>query len=139
MDKLELLDEGMHGGYMETEMSEIGHSHLVQVLSLRNRFRHPETEDLLEKSMGVLFTSSGPLLDTCGDVVAAFVEALQNINSRRWFKKPGVDECDMLRLEHERVLKRLKEDQKQFEALTSQHLLDPHNHLLDEHGHLKLQ
>ncbi|KIW35967.1 uncharacterized protein PV06_11729 [Exophiala oligosperma] len=138
-EKLELLDEVMHGGNTDTEMPEIGHNHLVQALSLRDRFRHPETEDLLEKSMGALLTSSGSLLDTCADVVDAAVEALQTVNRRRWFNKPGFDECDMLRLKHEKVLTRLKEDQKQFEVLSSQHLLDPHNHLFDEHGHLKLQ
>jgi len=139
IDKLELLDEVMHGGTTEIEMPEIGHNYLVQVLSLRDHFRHPESEDLLEKSMGVLFTTSESLLGTCGDVVDAILEALQTVNSRRWFEKPSVNECEMLRLEHEKVLGRLKEDQKQFEALASQHLLDPHNHLFDEHGHLKLQ
>jgi hypothetical protein len=42
---------------MEMEMPEVGHNHLAQVLSLRRRFRNPETEDLLEKGMGALFTS----------------------------------------------------------------------------------
>ena len=138
-DKLEFLDEVMHRGTSEVEMPEIGHNHLVQVLSLRDRFRHPEAENLLEKTMGVLFTSSGSLLDTCGDVVDTVVEALQTVNSGRWLKRPAVDECDMLRLKHEGVLKRLKKDQKQFEAWTSEDLLDPHNHLFDAHGYLRLQ
>ncbi|KIW77662.1 hypothetical protein Z517_07494 [Fonsecaea pedrosoi CBS 271.37] len=136
-EKLNVLSKAIHGGTTETEMPEIGHHHLLRVMSLRDRFQHPDTEDLLNKSMGVLFASSGPLLDTCGDAVDAILGALQTVNSRRWVKKPGVDECDMLRLEHEQVLKRLKEDQQRFQTLISELLLEPHNHLFDEHGVLK--
>lgn len=138
-DGLKTLDDAMHGGSMEIEMPEIGQNHLVQVLSLRNRFKHPDSEDLLEKSMGALFTSSGTLLDTCGEAIDAIMEALHMVNSRRWFKQPKVDECNQLRVEHAKVLKRLKDGQIQFAELTSQHLLDPHNHLFDDRGQLKLQ
>ncbi|KAK4937412.1 hypothetical protein LTR10_021949 [Elasticomyces elasticus] len=138
-EKLDLLDEVMHGGNNGTQRPDIGQNHLVQVLSLRNRVRHPESEDLLEKSMGALFTSSGPLLETCCDVVDTITEAVQTVNNRRWFKKPRMDDCIELRLEHEKVLKRLKENQEQFETLASAHLLNPHVHLFDEHGHLKAQ
>lgn len=44
-------------------------------------------KDLLEKSMGALFTSSGPLLKTSRDVVDAITEAVQTVNNRSWFKK----------------------------------------------------
>jgi hypothetical protein len=138
-DKLKMLDNAIHGESMETEMPEVGHNHLVQMLNLTHRFRHPETEDLLEKSMGALFTSSGSLLDTCGEVVDAIVEALHTVNSKRWFKQLKLDECDRIRAEHENLLKRLQDDQRQFAELTSQHLLDPHNHLFDEEGHLKMR
>lgn len=137
-EKLQTVQDAMHGGNAETEVPEIGHNHLVQVLSLRERFRHPEAEGLLEKSMGALFMSSGSLLDTCADAVDAIVEAVHSVNIQRW-KKPNADEDNRIRLEHVKMLKRLKEEQKLFAELTSQHLLEPHNHLFDERGHLKVQ
>jgi hypothetical protein len=138
-DQLAKLDNAMHGGSMEKDIPEIGRNHLMQVLGLRDRCKHPENEDLLERSMGALFASSGSLLDTCGEAIDAIMEALRTVNDRRWFKKPKVDECDRLRLKHVVVLKKLKEDQRQFAELTSQHLLDPHNHLFDDKGQLKTQ
>lgn len=50
-----------------------------------------------------------------------------------------MDDCIELLFKHGKVLKKLKENQKQFETSTSAHLLDPHIHLFDEHGHLKAQ
>lgn len=138
-EKLTQVDQAMHGGSPEIDVPEIGHNHLVQVLSLRDRFKHPETEDLLERSMGALFTSSGTLLDTCGEAVDATMEALNTVNNRRWFKKPKLEECDRLRLKHEKIHKRLADDQKQFAELTSESLLDPHNHLFDDQGHLQMR
>jgi hypothetical protein len=138
-DQLTKMDKAMHGGSMEMDVPEVGHNHLVQVLSLRIRFKHPEIEDLLERSMGALFTSSGSLLDTCGEAIDAIVEALETVNNRRWFRKPDLEECDRLRLEHEKIHKRLTHEQKKFAELTSQHLLDPHNHLFDDQGGLKTQ
>lgn len=138
-DKLKELDQFMHGGKTDTDMPEVGHNHLVQVMSLRDRYGHPETEDLMDKSMRAMFISSEPLLDTCGDAVEAVMEALQDVNSRRWFKRPSTEQCNTLRQQHENVLQRLREEEGRFRAEASQYLLDPHNHLFDEHGHLGLQ
>jgi hypothetical protein len=138
-DRLDQLDRAMQRGNPGDELPEVGQNHIVQVLGLRDRFQHPEAEDLLEKSMDALFTSSGPLLDTCCDAVDAISEALQTVNNRRWFRRPTTDECNEFRAEHEKVLKRLKENSREFEELTSARLLDPHSHLFDEDGHLKPQ
>jgi hypothetical protein len=89
--------------------------------------------------MGALFTSSGSLLDTYGEVVDAIVEALHTVNSNRWFKQLKLDECDRIRAEHKNVLKRLQDGQRQFAKLMSKHLLDPHNRLFDEEGRLKVR
>lgn len=135
-ENLDALREAKNGGILESKMPQIGQNHIAQVMSLRDRFQNPESDVLLDQTMRAMFTSSGTLLESCGDAVDAIVEAIETVNDRRWFNAPKVDECNTLQTQHERVLDRLRIDQKQFADLTSQHILDPHNHLFDENGHL---
>ena len=138
-ERLNDLEEAERAGTADGGVPHIGHNHIIQVLSLRKSFKHAEKEDLLEKSMGALFTTSGTLLDTCGEAIDSIVEALHTVNNRRWFKRPKVEECDQMRMKHDEVLERLRQDKTVFADRTAQHLLDPHNHLFDEDGHLKMQ
>ena len=82
-ERLNDLEEAERAGNADGDVPHVGHNHLIQVLSLRKSFKHAEKEDLLEKSMGALFTTSGTLLDTCGEAIDSIAEALHTVNSRR--------------------------------------------------------
>ena len=138
-ERLNVLEEVERSGNTSGDVPQIGHNHLVQVLGLRRSFKHVDKEDLLEKSMGALFTTSGMLLDTCGEAIDSIVEALHTVNNRRWFKRPKIEECNQLRSRHDEVLLRLKQSKIVFADRTAQQLLDPHNHLFDDDGHLRMQ
>jgi hypothetical protein len=135
--KLLKYDEAFQHKEGAKELPKFGHYQLAQQLKFRSQRHHPDTGKLVRKSMHTLFGSSGPLLNTFGEALDAIVEALENVDNRRWFKRPSVTECQELCSKHSEILRRLIRDRAQFAELTAEHLLDPHSHLFDESGSLK--
>lgn len=136
-EKMAEHEQVSEDGESEEIETRFGHHHLAQQLDFRKLVRHPETEDLFTKSMVALQVSSEPLLNTCREVLDAIIEALGAVNHRRWIGRLNPSECRQLHSKHALVLEKLQNDKKQFLALSSGYLLDPHSHLFDENGRLK--
>lgn len=126
-----LLQEGDHS---KTPIH--GHHQLAHALDLRQQFEPPQAEELVGKSLRALFNSSGNLLTTSTLALDAIVDAIHQVNTRRWLKRPSVSECEDVVARHEEVLRQLRKDTQEFAALTTEHLLDPHSHLFDKNGRL---
>jgi Putative ER transporter, 6TM, N-terminal len=136
--KLQEIEESMQNDKTEDKGDVPGSARhqLISHMNLRKQIHTSEVEELLSKSLQALFSSSGPLLNACGDAVDAVQEALHEVNAQRWFSRPSAEEFDRQRAKHEDVLIRIKDARTESAALTAQHLLDPHIHLFDDRGNL---
>lgn len=111
-----------------------GQYQLGQALDFRVKSRHPSGNDLMEKSLRALYTSSNELIEASKEGIAAVLEALTELNSRKASDSRG----EMIQ-RHEDALKKLREHREAFTNLTTQHLLAPHSHLFDDSGLLKME
>jgi hypothetical protein len=111
-----------------------GHHQMGRAVDFRLNSRHPDQDDLMEKSLRGLSISSDRLMKACKECFIAIQEAFSQSNSLQQSNGQG----EMLQ-RHRDAMGQLKEHQNAFINLTAQHLLEPHNHLFGGDGLLKLK
>ncbi|KAF2098023.1 hypothetical protein NA57DRAFT_76820 [Rhizodiscina lignyota] len=129
------IEEALQSGD-DTKKGAVGAHQLALALDTRHKLHHPQTEDLLWKSMQALMDSSHDILLSCSDAIEAMVEAIENVNERRWFRHLSTEQCEQLSTKHSDVLQKLNQHITEFASMATDRLMDPHAHLFDENGHL---
>ncbi|KAF4830900.1 hypotheticall protein [Colletotrichum tropicale] len=95
--------------------------HIARAIDLRDSVKHPDTEKMLERTLGVISSTAQPLLGVLGQALDAIVSALQGVST---------SSAD---LERQQTLDLLNEALIDFEASTQQ-LTALHSHLFDADG-----
>ncbi|RDW66627.1 hypothetical protein BP5796_09376 [Coleophoma crateriformis] len=111
-----------------------GHHQVGRAIDFQRQSGHPNKNELMEKSLQALSTSSEKLMGACRESYIAIIEAISLSNSR----SRAASRTEMLQ-KHTETLQELKENRITFVELTAQSLLEPHSHLFDENGFLRIE
>ncbi|KAF4450447.1 hypothetical protein F53441_6446 [Fusarium austroafricanum] len=96
--------------------------HIAKAADLREMTRHPDTEEMITKTIEALSSCTAPLLQPLNESIEAIVQAFSGAS-----KGDAVDE-------YERVLEALQEALEDFEDTAADQLIAPHAHLFDKDG-----
>lgn len=135
-EKLVAMAEAIHDDHHEKAEVTVGHHQISRAVDFRLRSRRPDAADVVQKGLGALEMSCGPILTTCQECFKAVDETLADCNSRRWFGRSSEAQIKERTDRHDALLAKLKEDLKEFSNLSKQYLLKSHEHLFDEKGQL---
>ncbi|KAG5777845.1 hypothetical protein H9Q73_008478 [Fusarium xylarioides] len=96
--------------------------HIAKAADLREITRHPDTEEMIVKTIDALSSCATPLLKTLEQTVEAIIEAFS-----------GACKADTIS-QHEQILASLQEALEDFEDTAAEQLIAPHAHLFDANG-----
>ncbi|KAF4970321.1 hypothetical protein FSARC_2641 [Fusarium sarcochroum] len=96
--------------------------HIAKAADLRDATRHPDTEEMMTKTIEALSSCATPLLQTLDESIEAIIQALSTV--------PQEDTVSR----HEQLLLSLQEALEEFEDTAAEHLIAPHAHLFDAKG-----
>lgn len=132
------MRHALHGQGDEAEIPKHGHHQLMHYFEYSKRVDHKDQEKVLGDSMRALADSSNKILLATANALDAMTEAIHEVNSRRWWGRSTVQQCEEICQKHHKILSQLEVERKQFAEMNREHLISPHSHLFDQDGRLKL-
>ncbi|KAF5662672.1 hypothetical protein FHETE_7778 [Fusarium heterosporum] len=96
--------------------------HIAKAADLRETTRHPDTEQMIIKSIDVLSSCASPLIETLHQSIDAIIAAFSDTSK------------EDLVPHHEQILASLQESLEDFDCTAAEQLIAPHAHLFDADG-----